>query len=213
MIAGTVSLPALLAELGRERPVFYSEADMQLAFAWKLRELSSDIHVALETRPRGSSRLDIEAFGKTSGVRTAIELKYKTTPLAPEGELGDYALKHQSAHDFGRYDVVRDIERVETLVHDGRKFDNGFVVFLTNDKAYWERPSNPPTSKDRHFRLHEGSLLAGVLDWATPIASAKRRTPITLMGSYTAQWSEYSTQPRPPFRVLTFDVPGTSEAA
>lgn len=86
----------------------------------------------------------------------------------------------------------------------------GQAIFLTNDKAYWEEPSKPPTSKDRNFRLHQGARLEGVLDWATPIASVKRRTRITLTGSYTAQWTVYSTQPIPPFRALTFDVQGSS---
>jgi hypothetical protein len=123
----------------------------------------------------------------------AVELKYPTAKLELDWHGEHYALKAQAAQDITRYDVVKDISRVERVAF-AVPSATGYAVCLTNDAASWNRSLRQDTV-DALFRLHEGRTLTGTLRLAAHTGAgtmAKREVPITLAGSYPLQWRDYS---------------------
>ncbi|WP_234330396.1 hypothetical protein [Streptomyces acidiscabies] len=190
-VADTVPLDAVMAQLGRHRPVFHSEADLQHGFARVLWELAPDVESRLEVPQReepGRRRyLDLLCIGRT---RTAIEFKYftrgwmGTSGVPPE----DYALKGHAATDLARLHFVRDIARLERFCA-GRQ-QNGLAVMVTNEASLWTPPApgRKPT-RDEDFRIHQGRTLTGTLLWA---GGAYKRNTCTLLGTYDLTWKPYS---------------------
>ncbi|MEV0903702.1 hypothetical protein [Streptomyces hokutonensis] len=190
-VAGRVSLGAVIAQLGRRRPVFHSEADLQHSFARALWELSPDVHSRLEVpQLAGDSteHLDLLCIGPSA--RTAIEFKYFTrrwtgTAGAP---LEDYALKGHAAVDLARLHFVRDIARLERFCR--RPDQNGLAIMLTNDSSLWTSPGvGRGQTRDREFRIHQGREISGTLMWAE---GAYPQNTCTLRGAYPLDWRPYS---------------------
>ncbi|MBI3914108.1 MAG: hypothetical protein HY327_07980 [Chloroflexi bacterium] len=106
-----------LNTLSKYRPVFHSEADFQHAFAWEIHQRFPTASIRLE-RPflSGNNQLHLDILVIREADILAIELKYKTRGLSLR--LGDeqFALKDQSAQDLGRYDFIKDIQRLEQIV-------------------------------------------------------------------------------------------------
>jgi hypothetical protein len=48
-----------------------------------------------------------------------------------------FELPDQSAQEISRYDVIKDVVRMESFVADGVA-ERGRVIVLTNDPAYWQ---------------------------------------------------------------------------
>jgi uncharacterized protein YjbI with pentapeptide repeats len=135
-----IDLNLLLATLANKRPVFHSEADFQHALAWELQLLDPNVNIRLEYRPPWLDRrnyMDIWVIDEDTA--TAIELKYKTrsVDISIGGE--QFALQNHAAQDLGRYDFVKDIERLERVVAAGRQVV-GYAIILTNDPTYWSLP-------------------------------------------------------------------------
>ena len=93
----------------------------------------------------------------------AIELKYKTRAIDVKVGDEEFFLKNQSAQDIGRYDLIKDIVRVEQVI-SAHGNSEGYAILLTNDSAYWKTPRNKSTV-DAEFRLHNGRVLSGALEW------------------------------------------------
>jgi hypothetical protein len=122
------------------------------------------------------------------------------------GELFD--LPHQSANDISRHDVVKDITRVEATVADGYA-DFGCVLVLSNDRSYWQPPARA-VSIDPAFRLHEGRVLAGTLQWADRAGTGTtkgRDTPLELAGRHACHWRDYSRVGLPDTRAADLPLP------
>lgn len=139
------------------------------------------------------------------GLGAVIELKYPTRRLecdAPSSDLRppceSFSLRDQAAQDLTRYDFVKDVERLESVVARRRDACRGAAVILTNDPLYWDPPVRANTV-DRAFRLHEESpdsgrrCLTGRMEWAEHTGGAKkgRECPIVLSGSYGIAWEDY----------------------
>lgn len=182
-----------LAELSKIRKVFHSEADFQHAFAWELQKLSPDLLIRLEYKPpliEARIYLDIWASGKDASY--AIELKYKTRGLRVEGD-ESFHLLNQSAQDVGRYDFLKDIERLEQVVA-ARSNTTGYAILLTNDPAYWN-PSKNTATVDASFRIHQGQTIKGELGWghgASKGTMKSRENAVVLRGTYVMDWRDYS---------------------
>lgn len=186
------SVEAALESLALRRPVFHSEADFQHALAWQLQLDHPDARIRLETRPLAGKSVFLDLLLELDGVRTAIELKYLVRSLTIEidGEL--FELRAQSAHDVRRYDVVKDVVRLEAILAAGAA-DEGVMIALTNDPAYWT-PGRDGTV-DAAFRLHEGITLSGTVGWAMHAGegtTAKRTEALALCGAYALRWRNYS---------------------
>jgi hypothetical protein len=133
--------------------------------------------------------LDISV--ESRGVRTAIELKYKTRRLETEvnGEL--YSLANHGAADCGKYDVLKDIERLEQVVV-GTRFDEGWMIFLTNDPHYFSNHSDHETI-DQAFRLSwKGRIRKLAMVGTSGKRHRSREKSILLKGTYHLQWQDYS---------------------
>ncbi|MDG5803356.1 hypothetical protein P9869_11895 [Streptomyces ossamyceticus] len=190
-VAGQISLDDAIAQLGRCRPVFHSEADLQHSFARLLWELTPDVHSRLEVPQRHLGKteyLDLLCIGPST--RTAIEFKYFTRRWT--GAAGtppeDYALKGHAATDLARLYFVRDIARLERFCR--RSDQNGLAVMVTNDASLWTPPDpgRKPT-RDRDFRIHQGRELTGTHLWA---GGTYKPNTCTLRGTYVLDWLPYS---------------------
>jgi len=190
-VAGRVLLDEVMTRLGRRRPVFHSEADLQHGFARMVWELAGEVETRLEVpQRRGSGKteyLDLLCLGPG---RTAIEFKYFTRRWS--GAAGvpaeEYSLRNHAATDLARLHFARDIARLERF---GQGLDqNGFAVMVTNEASLWTPPApgRKPT-RDEDFRIHQGRRLEGTLLWA---GGAYKRNTLTLSGTYDLVWKPYS---------------------
>ena len=124
-----------MRELPALRPVFHSEADFQLAFAWQVKQADPLIDVYLETRPAPGVHLDLAFERRDLGAYTAIELKYPTRKWVGEVDGQRYELKSHGAQDITAYDVVKDIVRVERFIAS-RPSANGAVIVVGNNPNF-----------------------------------------------------------------------------
>ncbi len=206
-----MDIDKILSELGKKRPIFHSEADFQHAFAWEIQISHPEASVRLELpRTMESKTIFLDLWVERQGIHNAYELKYKTRKLSNEiqGEL--FTLKDQSAQDLGRYDFIKDIWRIEKLKISGQ-IASGFAIFLTNDSAYWRPPINQ-FSVDADFRIHEGRIVHGNLNWGEKASAGtkhNREENLVLNGTYAMKWRDYSQPDMATygkFRYLLVDV-------
>ncbi len=189
-----LSIETLLAALAIERPLFHSEADFQHSFAWLLQRQHLDASIRLELPVRVlSSVLHLDLLVSLSDRVVAVELNYKTRGLDVSVSGEDFRLANQAAQDLGRYDFIKDIVRLETLVGQGR-INSGHAVLLTNEASYWSaaRDSDPV---DAAYRLSSGRVLSGSLGWNQRASAGTirgRELPLSLTGSYPIVWRDYS---------------------
>lgn len=211
----------VLSELSNERPVFHSEADFQLSLFRKLIRLTHPEDVFLEhmmLKTSGNTDIMVRSDSEVVG----IELKYKTkrVELIADGENGTeiFRLKDQIARDFGRYDFWKDVKRLKDIF-EANKCTSGHVIFLTNDKAYWDKRGQGSNSSDEKFKIdNERGLVTGQLDWkkingvySKSVRDGEKNKPIDL-GSYKyflneASWKEYSRPGKTVFKYLLLNIP------
>jgi hypothetical protein len=188
-----LDIHAILGGLAHERNVFHSEADFQHAFAWRIHRDLPDAKIRLEVPmelalPAEHERVHIDVL--VDGI-WAIELKYKTRQSEyAVGEEG-FVLRGHGAQDFGRYDFVKDIQRVEAVVLEG-PCTGGYAIMLTNDDQYWKRSDR--CTMDAAFRIADGQTIGGTLRWADPSRPwlKGRADDLLLRGRYALSWTGYS---------------------
>jgi hypothetical protein len=195
-IASSVEIENVLRALAAARPVFHSEADFQLGFAWQVQLLDPAMRVRLETRPTPGVHLDLAFARADLGRSSAVELKYLTRKWIGEVDSERYKLKDHGAQDNRSYDVVKDICRVEQFVVTGIVTD-GAVIVLTNDGAYWRPPKVNDVADAAAFRTGEGVVLRGRRHWAKDRtgSGSERENPLELHGRYELHWADYSRLP------------------
>ena len=123
-----------------------------------------------------------------------IELKYKTLKLDCPIEGEYYNLKSHGAQDIGKYDCLLDIQRMEQCRKILSRFECGFTIWLANDPLYW-MPAKKPGTMAEEFTLHEGVCKSGIMRWAAHTSAGTqkgREEPISLHGSYSIHWRDYS---------------------
>lgn len=184
-----------ITKLAKRRPIFHSEADFQHALAWELQLDIRPAQIRLEKQvSEEKSPAYLDLLVSTPNQDIAIELKYKTRASRFVHEDEEFNLKNQSAQDIGRYDFIKDIQRLEKYVHTNKKSE-GFAIILTNDRTYWSE-SRKADAVDSDFRIHDGRILHGKMNWgdaASKGTTHNRTDPINLRGEYTLSWQEYST--------------------
>jgi len=208
-------LDSCIRELIQERDCFHSEDDFKFSLAWKIKNKIKNAEIRLEKPFReihGKERskpFHLDIFVKL-GRRIGIELKYKTKELKHQTKNGEeYFLKSHVAVDLGRHDFCKDIKRIETLIKKG-ELDYGFVIFLTNDTAYWKQSSRlKEDSYDKNFRIHEGVVLKGTLKWygkRKRWLSKDMYKPIKLMGKYEIRWYNPDSKADKNFRYTIVEI-------
>jgi hypothetical protein len=188
----TMDIIALMEGLSRNRPIFHSEADFQHALAWRIHKIAPGAEVRLEHKPLLHERVYLDVWIPTS--RIALELKYLTRKLMANRSGESFALRDHAAQDIGRYDFLKDVQRLERVVLLSDLATVGFAVCLTNDSAYWKVPTHKDTV-DAAFRLHEGRTAKGELKWSERAGAGTikgREAAIKLRDSYKMTWRDFS---------------------
>jgi hypothetical protein len=189
-----LEIETVIQELQKQRPLFYSEADLQHALAWEIQRQHPLAAVRLEiNQSLAGPREYLDILVKDRDTTCAIELKYKTGKLDAVYKGEEFRLLNQGAQDIGRYDFVKDIVRLERFV-DAHPSAIGYAMFLTNCRNYWKETSRLLTA-DAMFRLHESRALNGELrrSEATGVGTMKGRESLLLLkGSHPIQWVDYS---------------------
>jgi hypothetical protein len=121
----------------------------------------------------GRKPLHVDIWVEQDGEILPLELKYKTRALKTVERGETYHLQNHGAQDIGRYDFVKDIWRLETIVANSAHAV-GYAVMLTNDPSYWTKSRNALTV-DKAFRLHEERELHGTLDWEAHASAGTKR--------------------------------------
>jgi hypothetical protein len=203
-----LNLKEILEPLSEQRPIFHSEADFQHSLAWTIHQKHPNAKIRLERPCTGrKGRIYLDIWIKLEGKRIGVELKYKTKKLHTTVDGEEFKLRHQSAQDIARYDLLSDLQRIEGLLESSR-LDYGFTLFLTNDAGYW-RDSGHRNRVDEEFRIREGRTISGGFTWADHASDGTKRgreDPISISGDYTTSWSNYSKIKENSFRYLLFDA-------
>jgi len=189
-----IDAASILLELAQSRPIFHSEADFQHALAWRLHEQMPESRFRLELpidTEAGRIHVDIDVRDRSGEV--LIELKYKTRAVTTvhNGEL--FTLKNQAAQVLGRYDFLKDVERLESVVST-RANSRAYAILLTNDSAYW-KPLRDSSLGYASFSLADGRVLHGELRWGARAGKGTRKNreaPIRISRTYRLRWFDYS---------------------
>jgi hypothetical protein len=203
-----ISMTDFLSELASQRPIFHSEADFQHAFDWQLQQWFSDAKIRLEYPALVDKWIYLDIWAEIASQNIAVELKYKTTLFEAKHDGETFKLKNHSAQDVGRYDFIKDIQRLEQLV-SSRSNIVGYAIFLSNETLYWS--SSRKQTIDADFHLNDERALSGTMHWSE-IASAGttkgRSAPLTLRNDYLTNWQQYSilAGTKGDFRYLAIEV-------
>jgi hypothetical protein len=175
----------LVKECLNERGIFHSEADFQHALAWKIHEkFRNEYKIRLEFVIE-DKHIDLVLIDSSDN-KIGIELKYKTKKFVGKINEELYSLRNHGAEDCGRYDAIKDIERLEELVREN-KLKQGFVIFLTNNDYYL----NKCAGNACQFSLEDEKEITGKLDWGKDTGKGTkkgRENVLSLNGNYKIKW-------------------------
>ena len=178
-----------------KRKIFHSEADLQFAFAWEIQLLNPSAQVRLEYSPASiSPTMHIDIVIQLNDEIIPIELKYLKKKLQHQENDEQFILRDNGAQDISRYDILKDLQRIERLKQDLAGVKCGYALVLSNDPSYWKTSLNRNTI-DREFRLDDGKTITGRLVWgvnAGPGTMKGREMPIDISGQYSIMWKDYS---------------------
>ena len=180
----------IIDKLKSKRKVFYSESDFQFALAWEIQTYYPNAYIRLEY-PLNKEYMDIRV--ELDNKIYPIELKYKTKSLTVEDNDETYCLKNQGAQDIGRYDYLKDVQRIEQFLKE-KDYECGYAILLTNDKLYWSE-NKRENNIDAQFCLNDGVEKTGKLKWSEKTGEGTkkgRENGIILKGKYKINWNEYS---------------------
>ncbi len=189
-----------------KRDIFHSEADFQHHLAWEIHSFSgdsSDIRLEFPLSKSESKRWEYCDILVRKPSPIGIELKYKTKRSIVEVNNEVFELKQQGAQDLGRYDFLKDINRLEFWCKQNQ-ISRGYAILLTNDSSYWSAPVQLNTV-DKAFRLHHNEV-GGQLKWdaaASKGTTKGRERSIELHGHYSLKWFD---SPRIGFKYLFVKV-------
>lgn len=193
-----IDITKVLVDLASKRSIFHSEADFQHALAWEVHQQCQTCSTRLEFKPPHlTNRIYIDIWVTQKDAILAIELKYKTRGLHVEAGEETFDLLDQGAQVVGRYDFLKDIQRLEQIV-SGQNDITGYAILLTNDSAYWSPPRNNRTVYDS-FRINQGRTLTGWLGWGSSASGGTMHTreeAISIDGVYNLDWQDYSEPSR-----------------
>lgn len=189
----TVNVPQALEALLSKKRIFNSEADLQFALAWQIQTQYPQAKIYLEYVPwKYNAQMHFDIVVCDGDIMIPIELKYKTKGFSGIFEDQNIVLKNHGAQDHGRYDFLKDIERLEGFCGcEEYTVGTGYAIFLTNDSKYWT--SSDKKSIDKDFHIEEGKVISGELRWSDKAGdgSTKGRSGLTLKGRYQIIWKPY----------------------
>ncbi len=189
-----LDIQGCINELRKKRHIFVSEADFQLELAWILKDKYPLAKVRCEYTPSFDPNMHIDILVIKDGKWIPIELKYKTKGCIKELAGDVYNIKNHGAKDVNCYLYLKDIQRIETVRANVPTFEEGYTIFITNEKSYLKSPQKSDcVYKD--FSLAENEVKHGIMDWAEGTGAGTKKgmeEPISLADSYPIHWDEYS---------------------
>ncbi|HKK82681.1 MAG TPA: hypothetical protein VJ958_00470 [Atribacterota bacterium] len=211
-IAIKLDMNLIMSKLKSKRQIFHSEADFQFALAWEIQREYPEVEVRLEYAYKiGDKLYHIDILVINENQYIPIELKYKTLKKSVIFESEEFHLKNHGAQDLGKYDLLKDVVRVEKVLQDHNKFVDGHVIMLTNDPSYWKKESKENTCC-ADFSIADARVVTGNMAWAKHTGAGtmkNREEPIALMGTYNLKWydfSKFDEKRNGQFRYLLIDV-------
>ncbi|KPH21474.1 hypothetical protein AN948_01535 [Rhodococcus sp. ADH] len=178
--------------LGKERPLFHSESDFQLALATvmadEVEQVRLEKKVAVSERVGGRSRLAVDVLGRLGGRRIALELKYPKKRLLADVDGEVFELSSSGAPDLDTAAIWRDAQRVERLILDG-SVEAGASLTLTN-YPFWSERNSTVRSQAHEFRLWEGRRVEpGSLRWQ--LKNDRVGESLSFESGYRCSWRDY----------------------
>ena len=209
------NIHTVMESLSRKRGIFHLESDFQFALAWEIKCLYPDCELRLEVPFSYESKGRIDILVRFMDAIYPIELKYlkKALKYIVDDEL---FLLAEGVHDMEMYDCIKDINRMEKFSEKVNGFQTGYVVWLTNDPAYWE--SNYNASYYNMFHAPDDSIKAGRMYYSDMnprtgkppqiLREKNYSNPITLNRSYNIKWNEFSdlNVPKGKFKYAVIEV-------
>ena len=188
-----LDIDSIMMRLSKVRRLFHSEADFQHAIAWQIHKAIPDSEIRLEFNPipHEERRMSLDIWLPLEKV--AIELKYGTRKLEVALPHEHFVLSDQNAVDVIGYDFLKDIQRLEREVEEGRA-EEAFAILLTNDRSFWT-PSQRTDTVGAAFRIHEGKRVTGEMSWSERAGQGTkdgREPTIELKGTYQMRYHDYS---------------------
>lgn len=152
-----------------------------------------DAELRLEKRVIDDPRVELDISCVLDGRRYGLELKYPRSRVDVQVADERFVLR-TGAPDLDRYDVLRDVARLERLLGEDL-IDEGCAVVLTNVPSLWQSAPRTQQASYTAFRLHDGREVTGRVDWG-PTAGQGTRSgrehPIVLRGRYRFAWRDFS---------------------
>lgn len=213
-----LNINEVINEVKKNDRIFCSEADFQHTLALAIMNVNKDdikkifLEYPFEDDNKGElddhNHLDILIVLKNDKM-IPIELKYKTTyPNAnrdkdKHGKLYQntkekikFRVKDQKAKNYGCYNYIKDIYRIESFRDNNvfkENFEEGYAIFLTNDKSYWEEVDGyiqeQPIYDYSMFSIHHNRKnVHGTLNWKKP---KEKYREIDIKGNYDFKWKLY----------------------
>ena len=190
---------AVLSQLKASFSIFHSEDDFKFQLAWCIKSCLPHCRVSLERKISSDVADRTDLVVSVDGMMIPIELKYKTTALDVVVENERYVLKQHGAHDHARYDFLRDIQRIETLVHTAPSIEMGYVIFMTTDASFLKKA--PKVTLASYFPTHQDVQIHGTYayDERGQKTYPSRSRPLHIDGTYPVHWELFS-------RVFTHEI-------
>lgn len=187
-----MNIDTILSALSSKHPFFRSQKEFQEIL---IKELTlHGFRCTPDKFVNQKDKVDIWAEGPGNNEIIIFEVRNKTKKLSFSYNGTSYELKNHGAQDQGRYDFVKDIEKVEKAVSSRRNI-KGYAILISNDPYYWDTPVKHD-SVDRDFHINEGRVLRGILKWDSIASSGttkNREDSIKLNQSYVLSWRNYSS--------------------
>jgi hypothetical protein len=203
-----LDLSQILQTLAKKRPIFHSEADFQHALAWQIHAVNPAASIRLELPVPVELRVHLDLLVESDQQRCAIELKYKTAAMTADVGGEPFSLLYHGAQDFGRYDFLKDVTRLERYV---TSWENsiGHAIFLSNDSLYWKEAQ--PGITGAQFSIHHTREIHSEVEmrWAAhagPGSTKGRKEPISFKSGYSCSWESYSMVNGSQFKYLILTV-------
>ena len=167
--------------------------------------------------------LELKDYFNSLGRSCQIHFEYRSEKgnhyydlvLEENGEFCPIELKHKTivhkAQDLGRYDFLKDVERLEhfKMNNPNKKNDNGYAIILTDDKVYWEKDGAKFNYCE--FAIKDGDTIkAGAKNWVakTPLTPQQLKAKYGFRAnaidtkSYSINWDNYYSN----YRFLLFEI-------
>lgn len=160
----------LIASLQDKRKVFHSEDDLKLSFGMEILKNNSNCQVRLErpveiemidwnsNKPITRAPIDV-VIVENNGSLIPIELKYKTKKIKLDLKGETYQLTEHGAVDIGRYSFRKDIYRIEQYLDSHENSATGYVLILTNNKAYFDTDVSQKENYDKFLSFHNSTMI------------------------------------------------------